>query len=243
MFRSTGIKNPLVSGYLEKIPPKILYNYYKEIISLAGRSGGIYALHLGNKLFHVGLSKNLPQQAKLHIKQEKAGKWNKFSLYLVRADKQLTDMCALIWRIGMPGGGGFLSGFDQATDMTNILKEKIRAKQAKPAAKKKPVAKTRTRARVPLQSMAHAQAKKKGTGKVPLKGLISNKIVRLTHRDKTHIAAVLSSGKIKLKDTGQVYDTPSGAATAIVGYTTNGWHLWHYRNKQGQWVTIDNLRS
>ena len=72
---------------------------------------------------------------------------------------------------------------------------------------------------------------------------IGQKLLRLTHKGKTHFAAVLTSGRIKLKSNGKIFDSPSGAAKEIVKFQTNGWHWWQYRNRQGKWVPIDELRK
>ena len=78
---------------------------------------------------------------------------------------------------------------------------------------------------------------------VPLRGLIRNKRLRGTYKGEDWLAWVLPSGRIKLKHTGDIYDSPSGAAGAIKRRSTNGWTFWRYLNDAHEWVPLGTLRG
>ena len=79
--------------------------------------------------------------------------------------------------------------------------------------------------------------------RVPFKGLLGNKRVRGRYDGQDWRAWVLPSGRIKLKHTGDIYDSPSGAAGAIKGRATNGWTFWHCLNDAHEWVPLGTLRG
>ena len=221
MGTTIGAKKGMVIGYLERVPAAVFSSSGKEILSLVGNSNGIYTLHRGKQLFFVGAAPRLRGKLRQHLQENQAGKWNNFSMYLMRGGQQLADVAVLIGRVAYPTGGQRLIGFAGAADLAGLLKAKARRSPPK-----------RT-----------GSVPGRGAGVVPLKGLIGQKLLRMTHKRKTYFAAVLTSGRIKLKSDGKIFDTPSGAAKEIVKFKTNGWHWWQYRNRQGKWVPIDELRK
>ena len=64
--------------------------------------------------------------------------------------------------------------------------------------------------------------------------------IRGTYKGKEYTAVVNKSGTIRYD--GKTYNSPSMAGKAARGRNTNGWVFWHYRNKQGEWVRLDELR-
>ena len=70
-----------------------------------------------------------------------------------------------------------------------------------------------------------------------------HKRLRGTYKARDWLAWVLPSGRIKLKHTGDIYDSPSGAAGAIKRRATNGWTFWHYLNDAHDWVPLAALRK
>jgi len=76
-----------------------------------------------------------------------------------------------------------------------------------------------------------------------LRVLIKNKRLRGTYKKQDWLAWVLPSGRIKLKHTGDIYDSPSGAAGAIKRRATSGWTFWRYLNDAHEWVPLGTLRG
>lgn len=233
----------LVVGHLERISSAAFDTYSKEITHLVGDSHGIYALYRNNQLHYVGLAKNLKSRVRNHLKDRHAGKWNYFSLYLVRSERHLHDLESLAIRVAYPKGNKTRGKFGGAPDLRRLLKAKMteRAKREIAELMGKTPAKRQAAAGKP--KTIRTSSKKKQKGGAPLKGLLSRKRLRGTYRGKTYRAWAYSSGRIRLTDTGELHDTPSGAAAAVTKHSLDGWHWWRYRNKKGEWVRLDEVRK
>jgi hypothetical protein len=88
-----------------------------------------------------------------------------------------------------------------------------------------------------------APATRRASGKnIPLAGILKDKRLRATYKGVLYLAWVLSSGRIKLKLDGNIYDSPSAAGSAVKGgKATNGWRFWTYKDDKDQWVKINTL--
>lgn len=64
--------------------------------------------------------------------------------------------------------------------------------------------------------------------------------LRFMHRGRSVLAVVSASGTL-LIDTDE-YRSPSTAATAVSGTSTNGWRAWRAQ-QGGEWTTLDALRQ
>ena len=238
----------LVLGHLERISSEAFDKYREIITELAGGRNGIYALYRNNQLYYVGLATDLKRRVNRHLKDRHAGKWNYFSLYLVRSEKYLKELESLTIRIAWPKGNRIQGSFKGAADLRSSLKRKMIARAREDvirimgeADKKAP---TRNAERAKRKQAARKAAETRQAGQnIPLKGLLKNKRLRKTYKGKDYVAWVLASGRVKLKDTGKIFDSPSGAAEAIRGRHTNGWTFWHYRNAKGEWGPLNTLRG
>ena len=226
----------LVIGHLERISSSAFENYSKEITDIVGDKHGIYALYRNNNLYYVGLAKKLRRRVKGHLKDRHAEKWNYFSLYLVRSEKNLHDLESLAIRVAYPKGNKSRGKFGGAPDLRKMLKRKMTERAKKiiddlmgKSSARHPARKTR--------------AGTKTNRKVPLNGLLGNKQLKRTYKGKTYRADVKSSGQIKLKHTGKLFDNPSAAARAILKHPVNGWAWWFYRNDKGEWVRLSEVRK
>ena len=54
-------------------------------------------------------------------------------------------------------------------------------------------------------------------------------------------AVVTDSGLLDVQ--GDLYDSPSRAAEAILHRATNGWQAWEFQDSAGRWKPIDELRQ
>jgi hypothetical protein len=73
---------PLVSQYLEAISGTALDKYQRVIRAYVRQRHGVYALYRRDKLYYVGLAKNLRNRLKHHLRDKHQGKWDRFSVYL-----------------------------------------------------------------------------------------------------------------------------------------------------------------
>ncbi len=75
----------------------------KEIPRHKTKGRGLYALYKNDKLVYVGLTKSsIRGRIKDHLRDDKKGKWNRFSFYQVKRIKYIKDIETLILRIGKP---------------------------------------------------------------------------------------------------------------------------------------------
>ncbi len=224
---------PLVLGYLERISSSAFSDFRKHVKLLVSGEQGIYALYKGNRLYYVGLASNLPRRVDHHLKDRHAGKWDRFSLYLVRKVDHIKELEALAIRIANPKGNrtlGKLKGAKNlapefrkqiADDQKEILEKLYGRKTTRKTKKKTPRKKTRTPT---LAQYVDSRFK-----------------IKASYKGKTYIARVRSNGTINYD--GHIFTSPSLAGKAVVKRACDGWKFWKYRNKNGEWVKLDELRN
>ncbi len=234
----------LVTGRLEGISGEVFADYSKQITELAGKKPGIYALYRKKTLYYVGLATNLKNRIKHHLHDRHAGKWDTFSLFLVRKDAHLKDLEAMTIRIARPKGNSIQGS--KIPSLKPALKESIDARNRKKTEsmlglRDKPV---RPRRRKPQRTSG-----KKGAA--ALAPYVSKKFaIRLEHKGKRYIANVRQDGTIRFSAKGaggialraKKFTSPSFAASAVLGHPVNGWRCWRFRHK-GDWVILDELRK
>jgi hypothetical protein len=243
--KSQSSTRPLVLGYLERIASSAFSEFPQQITDLVHGKHGVYALYKGDRLYYVGLATNLRNRIRQHLKDKHAGKWNRFSLYLVRKVEHIKELESMILRIADPTGNSTRGGLPGADDLWGRLHKTIREEQdrqiqklfgvtrkahvpkRKGPARKTPKAKTRTNNREP----ALAPYRDKGI-----------KELRATFRKQTLTARVKQDGTIVFND--KTYNSPSMAgAVAVQRKTCNGWTFWKYEESPDNWVPLDSLRK
>lgn len=231
----------LISGYLERISSKVFNDYRDAITLLIGKQRGVYALYKKNSLYYVGLAADLRTRMKQHLKDRHAKKWDRFSLYLIHNAEHLKEVETLLIRISEPRGnvmrGGFRKSRNFIRELRMLMKTRNREQMSEILSGRK-----RTLAKASL-SKRKRNIKRPGMRGLPsLRGLMPvGSMLKVTYKGKEYIAQVDADGMIHI-DT-KVYNSPSLAATHVVGKPMNGWTFWKYQNNDGQWVKIDELRK
>ena len=246
---------PLVGGFLERISVKAFEKYHAEITELVQTQHGVYALYKNDRLYYVGLASNLRRRVKQHLKDKHGGRWNRFSLYLVRKVDHIKEIESLLLRIADPTGnrkGGRLRRAAnlkqqlrrmmetrQKRELDEILSQPRRARQTaakttgRSKAGKRTASKRRTRPRP-----AKATTRGRSTD-APWKDIAGGKNIYATFKKREYKAHVFRNGRIKYN--GQNYYSLSAAAVAVTGRPTNGWSFWKVRHK-GELVRLSDLR-
>lgn len=221
----------LVVKKLEGISKLIFRNYYKQITELIGNSHGIYALYDENELYYVGKSTDLKNRVKQHLKDRHFASWTHFSLYLVRNADHISEIESLIIRVANPGGNTKKYKNDKGTSLIRQLQASVKQKQKEEF---DTMFGTTTGKRVP-SSVSDKQPR-------VLAGLVSKKTgLYRTYKGREYRALLTPMGKIKLK--GKTFETPTAAAKSIVSRSTvNGWTFWYFRNPDGEWSRLSDLR-
>lgn len=227
----------LVREFIEKMSGDILEDRYrKQVEELIRGHAGLYALYDGDTLYYVGLATDLMRRMKQHQNDRHAGAWDSFSVYLTGRDEHIKPLESLLLRVFQPPGnsqGGRLPG---ASDRQRALQAAMRRQDAelrdsmfaKPrAAGREAVAAARTRA-----SKVTATAE---TGCPP-------KAMALRAHYKGHVYNAVFNKNGTVRYEGHAYTSLSAAASAITGRPANGWLFWRFRDQQGEWRLVSELR-
>lgn len=227
---------PLLQGYLEKISSDVFDEYADELTQLVGKQHGVYALYNGDKLHYVGLATNLKNRVKQHNRDKHKGKWDKFSMYLVRKADHSRELEALIMRIAEPNGNTARGKLSHALNLNGELMASIKESQLARLNELVSVEKRRKR-NTSTSSRSKTNRKRTRSSKPQLERAIR---IKGTYKGKTYNAVYNKSGTIRFN--GQSYATPSAAGVAARKCSTNGWSFWKFRNTKGEWVKLRELR-
>jgi hypothetical protein len=226
----------LISGSLEHINKDVFYDYHDEITSLIGKRQGVYALYQKERLYYVGLAKDLRNRVKYHLKDKHAKEWNTFSLFLVHRPEHLKELEALLIHIAKPNGNIQKGKFAIANNIKPELEMLIKAKSK--ARIEKILGTTKTKKVKKLKQLTAPH-------KAP-KGLVLHKLlspgaqIKAIYKGKEILATIDEDGKILLS--GKLYNSPSAAGVSVIDRSTvNGWQFWKYQNSEGKWVALAEL--
>lgn len=244
--KTTNSQNQLVIGYLEGISSKVFEDYPREITELVAGRHGVYALYKRNRLYYVGLASNLKKRVKKHLQDKHAGKWDRFSLYLVRKADHVKELEALILRIADPTGNSVKGRLPHAEKLSRDLKRKIR--NSHKAELDEILGLTKKLGKKHTSQKKRATRKRSATNKQhrapSLAPYMHGKkffFIKRTRTGTKYQATVRADGSIRFA--GKIYNSPSTAARAILKRAVNGWSFWTYRNENGEWVKLDELRK
>jgi len=223
----------IVRAYLERVSWRVL-DKWREILAVQIKGqAGIYALYKGDKLYYVGLARSLMGRVNHHLKDRHKGKWERFSVYLTVNDEHVRSLEALLLRIVDLSGNRVKGRLGNAQDLARQLRREAHERARDEAAVLLGGRYIRHRRR---------QRIKTAEGVEGLRGLVERRLpLRAKYKGKLFRAALRRDGRISLK--GQVYDSPSNAATAAIGRGANGWHFWRFRDEKRQWVKLLKLKG
>ncbi len=122
--RKRKLRGKLVRAYAEKLPGSVLEVFWKEFKNLVRRESGVYVLYKNGVPHYVGKASNLAWRIRVHQRDRLKGKWDTFSLYVVRRAGYLKHLESLLLRIVEPRGtrvGGRLPGAENLKE--KFLKE------------------------------------------------------------------------------------------------------------------------
>ena len=107
----------LVCQHLENISRDALEKHQKIIKQYVRRRNGVYALYRKEKLYYVGLAKNLRSRLKSHLHDRHGTSWDRFSVYLTIGEQHLRELESLILRIVQPKGNKQKGKFPKSEDI------------------------------------------------------------------------------------------------------------------------------
>ena len=233
----------LVVQHLENISRTALEKYQKIIREYIKDKKGVYALYRRDKLKYVGLATDLRIRLKTHLTDRHAQTWDKFSIYLTENDEHLRELEALVVRIAAPKENRQKGKFTKSENFLNRFRRDVALFQRKELdslfcgdAKQE----TQQRAgRVPKR----IKKKQKVMKTASLAPYTGDKFffIKANYKGKEYQATVHKNGFIKFD--GKLYSSPSSAAKQITKREMDGWHSWNFKNENGDWVLLDELRK
>ncbi len=226
----------LVVKKLEGVSKLIFRDYHKQITELIGNSHGIYALYDENELYYVGKSTDLKNRVKQHLKDRHLASWTHFSLYLVRKADHINEIESLIIRVANPKGNRKKYRMDKGASLLKQLKDRVKQQQKE---------RSRDEFNTMFSTTTIKRTRTTETDKHPLAlyGLVRKKTALFrTYKGKEYRALLTPRGKIKFN--GKIYATPTAAAMSIVSRSAvNGWTFWYFKNAEGEWARLSELRG
>ncbi len=235
---------PLVGGFLERISVTAFEKYHREITDLVRSQHGVYALYKNDRLYYVGLAVNLRRRIKQHLRDKHAGRWNRFSLYLVRKVDHIKEIESLLLRIADPAGNKQGGRLRRAKNLDRQLRRMMQQRQqeeldeifANDTGSRRAAPEATRRRKVKRKKASRGERADR-----PLRGVVGGgKRIYATHKGKEYKAVVYNNGRIRFN--GQFYDSPSAAGKAAMKREVNGWTFWRVR-KDGELVKLSELRK
>ena len=210
---------PLVLGYLEQISSSVFSKFSGQVTSLVGKRHGIYALYRNSKLYYIGLATNLRSRVKHHLKDKHAGKWNKFSLYLVRKVDHIRELETIVMRMASPAGNTTRGRLPRAENLKFELLSRVKLEQKRQISK---LVGERVRRDISRVGIKRKKGLKRAGGPVLAPYIKKNGFrLRGRYKGQDFVAKVYRSGSIGFQ--GAVYNSPSVAGQAARNRSTNGW--------------------
>lgn len=223
-------RTSLVCQYLENLSSAAFERYADVLREVTHGRHGVYALYRRDKLYYVGLAKNLRNRVRHHNRDRHKGLWDRFSMYLTIDDKHLKELESLVLRIAQPKGNKQRGGFARSENLIKVLRRKV--KEAHQNEWLELIGRTPQSAR-PERVVTD--------GKARFVGLVARATpMRRRYKGKLYRASLRPNGKVRVGKT--VYESPTEAASAIAGRGCNGWYFWNFQRAPGQWVKIRVLK-
>jgi hypothetical protein len=227
--------NRLVIEHLEDVSWRVLEEYPDVIRDMIRSKAGVYALYRKDRLYYVGLASNLMGRLRQHLRDRHNGVWDRFSVYLTVRDEHIKELESLLLRIVNPPGNRTSGKFSDSVALKRVLNREIAEADADRRA--------RLLGGVVAKRRLRAKTKKDKKGTRALSGVVDKRLqLRAWYQGYEYKAALLKNGLISYD--GRRFETPTAAAKfASKQARVNGWRFWHYRNADGKWVALSEIRK
>ena len=238
----------LVVQMLESIPGLAFKRFPDVVREMAHGRNGVYALYSGDRLYYVGLARDLRSRLKSHLKDRHADEWDRFSLYLTEGDEHLKELESLVLRIADPKGNRVKGKLTGAEDLRPRLMRRVREMQRAELGVFK-------RYGTPEIRRSGAKPVKLHVGQhleTSLGRYVTRRFhIRMKFKGKLYVAHVRRNGAISFANDsadyarlgGKLFKSPSAAAVAAAGRPMNGWWWWKFKTSNGDWVRLSEMRA
>ena len=237
--KTKRISRTIVVGHLEKVSSGVFEDFPDQVTGLIKKGQGVYALYRRNKLYYIGLAGDLRGRIKWHLKDRHKGKWDRFSLYIIRKEGHIREVESLLVRIADPDGNKQRGKLRGSKNLVRALDKDIKERQNQEregilGGRKAKTERKKTKKKV---------RKTKGKKERPLRGKFpGGKMIYAKYKGEEYKAWVIGNGGIKFK--GQIHDSPTGAAKAIIEKgAVNSWNFWKFKKEKGKLVKLKVIRK
>lgn len=215
-----------------------LFEKYADILReyVRGRHG-VYALYKGDRLYYVGLAKNLRGRINRHLSDKHKRRWDHFSIYITINHKHIKELETLVIRMIKPKGNKQRGKFIKSENLKLQLARDIRKKQSDERAKLLGKDRRQSAGKPKRSSKSNNNDDNGSLAPFISKGFA----VRGNYKSKIYKARVYKNGWIRFGK--YLYKSPSGAGNAARKRSTNGWTFWQYQRSPGDWVSLKALRK
>ena len=227
-------RSSLVCQHLENISRSALERHQDIIRQYVRNRQGVYALYRRDKLYYVGLARNLRMRLAHHLRDRHGESWDRFSVYLTIGDSHLRELESLILRIVKPKGNKQKGKFPKSEDLKRRFGKDVRVRHRREY--------DEIIGRVGLATRPRSkEMTTNGRPPVLAKYIEGPMSLRARYKRQVFKARVRRDGRIRFD--GKVYTSPSVAGAAIVKHACNGWKFWTYERAPGDWVLLEKLRK
>jgi len=123
--KSRSTKGALIKGMSRRLPSEILESdvFAEKLRQMMRRYAGIYVLYKREKLYYIGLTKDLLGRIRWHLKDRHAGKWDHFTIFRIQRVRYLKDIETLIHHLIETPGNKVKGRVPKDADLNRILRE------------------------------------------------------------------------------------------------------------------------
>jgi hypothetical protein len=125
-------KGALIKGMTKRLPHEILENPLFQIGLRRIMRGyaGIYALYKGQKIYYVGLTKNLFGRIRWHLRDRHAQRWDSFVIFRIKRVNYLKDIETLLMQLVTTPGNRVRGKVPKDADINRVLRVILREETA-----------------------------------------------------------------------------------------------------------------
>jgi hypothetical protein len=108
-----------------RLPSEILESdvFAEKLRQLMRRYAGIYVLYKRERLYYIGLTKDLLGRIRWHLRDRHAGKWDHFAIFRIQRVRYLKDIETLIHHLIETPGNKVKGRVPKDADLNSILRE------------------------------------------------------------------------------------------------------------------------
>lgn len=219
----------LVVEHLEAIHAEVFEDFQSVITAIVNRRNGVYALYSGDRLYYVGLARNLKARLRAHLRDRHKGLWDRFSVYLTDGDSHMKELESLMLRVIKPVGNRVKGKLKGSKDQRRELERRIKQDQE---------LKRRGILGKPIQA-ERAERKRSKSSAFRRHGANGAVFLRAFYKGKEFKATLNRDGSVRVGT--KRFNSLSAAGVSVTKRGTNGRHFWRARNARGEWVPIGTL--